>query len=381
MKKISFFLFCSYFAFAKTLTYTEVKQLAQEATSAFLQEYQPKGKPTLIISNITNEADIDIDLLTLSIARDIRQSGKYNLINSKESMLKNARGMRDDEEYNPATVIEKGELIAPNISLSGAVSKQTQDGVTTYLLLLTLTDIKTGLLLWDKDIFLSQELDDSVKIHTVDVVKPLPITPAPQKQETKKTEEQESRNSFFLLGLEGGLGAGVDSSLTYFGGAKIGYAYKGNSFFSFSVYGLYELHNCPTADESEDKKRSKKSRSWDHSVYGLYELHNCPTADESEDKKRSKKSRSWDDEEDDKEKSSNIYQGIGAGARINLSVLYAGANFLYDLNSSNVDYLFDAGFSFSFGIVDLSIGARYTLAPDQSVKNQFSGVIGLDFRI
>lgn len=350
MKKISFFLFCSYFAFAKTLAYTEVKQLAQEATSAFLQEYQPKGKPTLIISNITNEADIDIDLLTLSIARDIRQSGKYNLINSKESMLKNARGMRDDEEYNPATVIEKGELIAPNISLSGAVSKQTQDGVTTYLLLLTLTDIKTGLLLWDKDIFLSQELDDSVKIRTADVVKPLPITPAPQKQETKKTEEQESRNSFFLLGLEGGLGARVDSSLTYFGGAKIGYAYKGNSFFSFSVYGLYELHNRPTADESEDKKRSKKSRS-------------------------------WDDEEDDKEKSSNIYQGIGAGARINLSVLYAGANFLYDLNSSNVDYLFDAGFSFSFGIVDLSIGARYTLAPDQSVKNQFSGVIGLDFRI
>lgn len=338
MKKVFLALLCVGIAFSRPLSYEEIKQLGREASKSLLEEYQPKNKPTLIISNISNKADIDLNLLILSITSNIRKSGQYNLINSKESMLKNARGLRDDEEYNPETVIEKGELLAPNLSLSGEISEQTQNGVTTYLLLLTLTDIKTGLLLWDKDITLTQRLDNSIQINT--------STPQRQIAEIHKKEvpKKEERTSFFLLGFEGGLGAGVDSSLAYFGGAKIGYAYKSNSLFSFDIYGLYEFYNHPNLQENEKESKKHKSK---HS-----------------------------DEEDEE-----LYHALGAGATVKLSILYAGANFLYNLKNAQISYLFDAGLSFGLGIVNLNIGARYTLALSQTVENQFSGVIGLNFHL
>lgn len=50
-----------------------------------------------------------------------------------DSMIKDARAMRENEEYDPYTTIEKGSLIAPDISLSGKISKSVNNGEEIYL--------------------------------------------------------------------------------------------------------------------------------------------------------------------------------------------------------------------------------------------------------
>ena len=72
-------------------------------------------------------------------------------------MIHTARKARNNDEYNQYTTIEKGELIAPDLSLSGKIiqkntkissGKQRID----YYFLLTLSDIKSGLVLWDDEV-------------------------------------------------------------------------------------------------------------------------------------------------------------------------------------------------------------------------------------
>lgn len=71
-------------------------------------------------------------------------------------MINKVREARNNDEVNQYGVPEKGNLIAPELSLSGKIiqrntkvkSKQRVD----YFFLLTLTDLKTGLVVWDNEV-------------------------------------------------------------------------------------------------------------------------------------------------------------------------------------------------------------------------------------
>lgn len=150
------------------LDYHDIQDAAQKSIDSLISSKYAKNissdKPkVLVISSVINDTmqHIDTQQLTRKITREMRNSGKFILslamgANSDE-MIMSARKARESDEFNQYTTIEKGELIAPELSLSGKIiqkntklssGKQRID----YYFLLTLSDIKSGLVLWDDEV-------------------------------------------------------------------------------------------------------------------------------------------------------------------------------------------------------------------------------------
>ena len=148
--------------------YHDIQDAAQKSIDSLISSKYAKkidaDKPkVLVISAVINDTmqHIDTEQLTRKITREMRNSGKFVLSlamgESSDSMIHTARKARNNDEYNQYTTIEKGELIAPDLSLSGKIiqkntkissGKQRID----YYFLLTLSDIKSGLVLWDDEV-------------------------------------------------------------------------------------------------------------------------------------------------------------------------------------------------------------------------------------
>lgn len=153
------------------LDYHDIANAAQQSINSLLNSSYAKSisstRPkVLVISDVINDTmqKIDTEQLTRKISRDMRNSGKFILTLamggsgvSKDKMIDTSRSARDNDEFNQYTTIEKGELIAPELSLSGKiVQKNTKVDSSTqridYYFLLTLTDLKSGLVLWDDEV-------------------------------------------------------------------------------------------------------------------------------------------------------------------------------------------------------------------------------------
>ena len=134
--------------------------------SGYVRSLAGLEKPkVLAISNVINDTmqHFSTEELTRKITRDMRNSGKFILTmafagsgGSKDTMLDSVRNARGNDEVNQYGVPEKGKIIAPELSLSGKIiqrntkvkSKQRVD----YFFLLTLTDVKSGLVVWDNEV-------------------------------------------------------------------------------------------------------------------------------------------------------------------------------------------------------------------------------------
>lgn len=128
-----------------------------------------EGKKVLVISDIENltDEDIDIELLSRKLIRQIRNSKKFTLTNAiagsgskTDKMIRESRKLRNDEEYNQYTTKEKGNLVAPDYSLSGKITQRTKsigkEVRVDYQLLLVLSDLKDGVVLWDNEKIISK---------------------------------------------------------------------------------------------------------------------------------------------------------------------------------------------------------------------------------
>lgn len=338
------------FLFAQTLSYQEIQQIATESADQFLKEYKNKEKMTLVVSKFVNETSIDKDIFIRTLIREIRKSGKYDVINRVENdtMIKDARAMRENEEYNPYTTIEKGSLIAPDISLSGKISKKISDGEEIYLFLLTLTDIKTGIVIWDRDVILSKNLATS----NTKITSSTPTQSQVPKEQKKETlAEQEMRHSYFLFGFDGEVGADNENNITYSADVKLGYTYKWNQTYSISIFGMYQFWNEFYAQNQSSKSRTRgKHNSSDNS-----------------------------DDEDENQ----LVHGLGGGAEIRLGYLYVSGGVIVDLENTNLHYLGEGGLSFALSSrSNLNIGARYTYLPSSTIaQHRFGLVLGFSFNI
>ena len=144
----------------------DFEKAAAEAVSSMLRsgvlDKNGGGRYVLAISTVTNDTmqRIDTDLLIKKIRIDLLNSGKVVVttavgVNGPEDPLSMmSRELRDNEEFNRKTTMAKGQMIAPELSLSGkiiqrnaAVSEDEQR--VDYYFQLTLTDIRTGLALWE----------------------------------------------------------------------------------------------------------------------------------------------------------------------------------------------------------------------------------------
>jgi len=119
------------------------------------------GRYVLAISTITNDTmqRIDVDMLIKKIRIDLLQSGKVVVTTAvraggpEDSMSMQTRDLRKSEEFNQDTVAAKGQMIAPDLSLSGKIIQRNTTGKggqrIDYYFQLTLTDINSGLAFWE----------------------------------------------------------------------------------------------------------------------------------------------------------------------------------------------------------------------------------------
>ena len=120
------------------------------------------GRYVVVISRITNDTNqyIDTDLLTKKVRIAMLNSGKavittaVGLTGPEDKMSGAVRGLSEDANFNAATVAGQGEMIAPELSLSGKIIERRPNAGTDYATVeyyfqLTLTDVHTGLAIWE----------------------------------------------------------------------------------------------------------------------------------------------------------------------------------------------------------------------------------------
>lgn len=131
------------------------------------------GRYVLAISRITNDTmqRIDTDLLIKQIRVDLLNSGRVvvttavGLNGPEDPMAMEVRSLRSSKEFNQAYVARRHQMIAPDLSLSGKIiqlDRRLGDGSqrVDYSFQLTLTDIRTGLAIWEGDTPISKLTSD-----------------------------------------------------------------------------------------------------------------------------------------------------------------------------------------------------------------------------
>lgn len=123
-------------------------------------------KPVIAMGNIVNDTTqrFDTDVLTKKIRTTLLNSGKAQIatnFSGADTNSEKMRAQRDNAEYDQKTIAQKGTLVAPNMSLSGKMLQRnlklesgwfsSVDTRVEYYLQLTLTDLKTGLSVWEDE--------------------------------------------------------------------------------------------------------------------------------------------------------------------------------------------------------------------------------------
>ena len=153
------------------------KVIESNATSLLDSQYVRtlQGKRLLAIADIANETseDIDVELMARKLARALRKSGKFTLTNAiagsgakADRFIQDSRKLTKDPTYNQYTTHEQDTLQAPELSLSGKIAQRSKKiGEVVrfdYIFLLTLSDIKSGKVVWDNEEIISKVADPSV---------------------------------------------------------------------------------------------------------------------------------------------------------------------------------------------------------------------------
>ncbi len=151
------------------LEYRDWTNTAEKMTKSMIDSgvLDTKTKPIIAISDIKNDTTqrFDSDILTKKIRTTLMKSGKVqfttNFTGEDTTSTQIRINLRDNQEYDQSTIAQKGTLIAPNMSLSGKMLQRnvklqsgwfsSVDTRVEYYLQLTLTDLKTGLSIWEDE--------------------------------------------------------------------------------------------------------------------------------------------------------------------------------------------------------------------------------------
>lgn len=151
------------------LDYRDFEKAASDAVQSLLASgaaTNPKGgRYVMTISRIKNDTmqRIDTDQLVKKIRIDLMNSGKVAVTTAlsvngpEDSATAEMRELRGNAMVKQSTVKGDGQVIAPDVSLSGKILQRniSMPGGRTqieYYFQLTLTDINTGLSLWENEL-------------------------------------------------------------------------------------------------------------------------------------------------------------------------------------------------------------------------------------
>lgn len=150
------------------LEYRDWTNTAEKMTNSMINSGALKSetKPVIAMGNIVNDTTqrFDTDVLTKKIRTTLLNSGKAQIatnFSGADTNSEKMRAQRDNAEYDQKTIAQKGTLVAPNMSLSGKMLQRnlklesgwfsSVDTRVEYYLQLTLTDLKTGLSVWEDE--------------------------------------------------------------------------------------------------------------------------------------------------------------------------------------------------------------------------------------
>ena len=151
------------------LEYRDWTNTAEKMTKSMISSgvLKTQPKPVIAIANIKNDTAqrFDTDILIKKIRTTLVSSGAAQIATNysgEDSTSTNVRAnVRSNDEYDKSTVVSKGTLVAPNMSLSGKMLQRnlkldsgwfsSVDTRVEYYLQLTLTDLKTGLSVWEDE--------------------------------------------------------------------------------------------------------------------------------------------------------------------------------------------------------------------------------------
>lgn len=158
------------------LDYRDFDKAASELIQSMLKSgalaKKDGGRYVMATGRIVNDTmqRIDTDQLMAKIEEDLLNSGQVVMTSAvggkgaPDKLIYEMRDIRDSEqgeEFESATMADKGTLIAPDLSISGKIlqrnisyDKKTQQ--IEYYFQLKVTDLTTGLRFWQKEIIIGK---------------------------------------------------------------------------------------------------------------------------------------------------------------------------------------------------------------------------------
>jgi uncharacterized protein (TIGR02722 family) len=150
------------------LEYRDWVKTAEKMTDSMLKSggFAKVQNPVIAMGRMTNDTSqrIDTDVLTKKIRTVLVNSGRAEITTNftgEDSTSDKVRANRSNSEYDSSTIAAKGTLVAPNLSLSGKMLQRnlkldtswfdSRDSRVEYYLQLTLTNVKTGLSVWEEE--------------------------------------------------------------------------------------------------------------------------------------------------------------------------------------------------------------------------------------
>lgn len=142
-----------------------IDSLIQSHTNSLLSRgfvKKIKSPKVIAISDIENATGEKIDINSLMARFKNALSDEDKFVFSRaiagsggkvDTLLKDSRNLRNNEEFSQYTTKEKGELLAPDYSLLGKITKRTKpkgkNVLVEYEFLLSLIDLSTGVEVWN----------------------------------------------------------------------------------------------------------------------------------------------------------------------------------------------------------------------------------------
>jgi hypothetical protein len=150
------------------LEYRDWEKTATKMTESMLKSNAFAGisKPVIAVGDIKNDTmqRLDSDILVKKIRTTILKSGRAQIATNftgEDTTSNKMRDTRGNTEYDQSTFANTGTLVAPNMSLSGKMIQRnlklesgwfsSVDTRVEYYLQLTLTNLKTGLSVWEDE--------------------------------------------------------------------------------------------------------------------------------------------------------------------------------------------------------------------------------------
>ena len=148
-------------------------QMIQSLISSGVLAKEDGSRYVVATSRVTNDTmqRIDTDQLTAKIEQDLMKSGQVvmtSAVGGKESNrdetvyeLRETRDSSTGEEFKQETLPQKGEIISPELSISGKIFQRNlrydkDNQQIEYYFQLKITNIKTGLRFWQNEVLIGK---------------------------------------------------------------------------------------------------------------------------------------------------------------------------------------------------------------------------------